>query len=121
MEDAFEIRDGVLYMREIEVPGHPDFRMFAGTASGGAQSESDFRAGYHQAIADMLSAVQHTGKFEKGYLHGVDALRSLMKSHGHLPANDLKAWVNGIGQRWLNDVPKDVQALPPALEVNQDR
>lgn len=120
MEDTFGIKDGVLYMKEVEVPGHPEFRMFADTASDGAQPESDFRTGYHQAVANMLSAIQHSGKYEKGYLHGVDALCSLMKLHGHLSPNDLKAWVNGIGQRWLGDVPKDARALPPTLEVKRD-
>jgi hypothetical protein len=116
VDDTFEQKDGKLFIGQVKVPGHPGFQMFAGdNASASAKSEGDYRDGFYQAIAAMLSSIQRSDKYSRGYQHGVAELCLMIKAKGRLSASDLESWVEGMGRRWLNEVPKDIRALPPTL------
>ena len=107
---------GAFAFEQVEVPGHPGFRMFDATGrNADPQLERDYRTGFYLAIATMLAAVEKGGAYARGYQHGIAQLGEVMRRKGRLSASDLEEWIGETGREWAHEVRSDMQVLPPSL------
>ncbi len=103
-------------LKTVNVPGHPEFLMFDKNRDVVSESiEKKYRAGFYQAIEDMLGATQSDGSYARGYQDAVFELGRLMNKDGKTFIKDVRVWLNGIGKRWKDEAPGSIRVLPPEL------